>query len=246
LVPWKGFATLIETIKKLSEEINDLRLVIVGDGPDRSVLADLAKINGLERSIIFTGQLSKHEVAAYMKAADLFVLNTAYEGLSHVLIEAIRAGLPIVTTSVGGNPELIEKYARGVMVTYDDKPELAEAIKLARVTAGQVSGAENLLAQFDYDFMISRISELLKNRLIFNDAKTDNQGQDEILTDCDHRTIALIQINFSQDHSETVLPLGILSVGSHLKRCGHKVELINITEKQIDETAAVIAEKNRF
>jgi len=49
--------------------------------------------------------------------------------------------------------------------------------------------------------------------------------------------IILIQINHSADHSEKILPLGILSVGSALKRAGLAVELINITEKEIDQTA---------
>jgi len=56
--------------------------------------------------------------------------------------------------------------------------------------------------------------------------------------------IILIQINHSADHSEKILPLGILSVGSALKRAGLAVELINITEKEIDQTADyVISQK---
>lgn len=53
--------------------------------------------------------------------------------------------------------------------------------------------------------------------------------------------IILVQINYSEDHSEKILPMGILSVGSALKKSGFEVELINITEKKIDQTAILIA-----
>jgi glycosyltransferase involved in cell wall biosynthesis/radical SAM superfamily enzyme YgiQ (UPF0313 family) len=243
LVPWKGFAALIEIMPELSAAISDLKLVIIGDGPDRASLQELVSQKGLEKNIIFAGQLNKQEVAAYLKAADLFVLNTSYEGLSHVLIEAIGANLPIVTTAVGGNPELIEQYDRGLMVAYNDKPGLIQAIKQAQKTNWSALHPGDFLSQFDYDFMLSQISMLLKNEAAIVGVDYSKREQSKVLSDCDQQTVVLIQINFSQDHSETVLPLGILSVGSHLKRSGYKVKLVNITEKQINETAALIAEK---
>lgn len=244
LVPWKGLAALIEVVKELSAEINDLKLVIIGDGPERQNLENSVKAKGLEKNIIFTGQLSRSEVAAYLKAADLFILNTSYEGLSHVLIEAIKADLPIVTTAVGGNPELMEQYGHGFMVAYNNKPELIQAIKQARKINRPIETTGDFLLQFDYDFMVSQTGRLLRAEAVRTDIAITDQRREKILNDCDRQTIVLVQINFSQDHSETVLPLGILSVGSHLKRCGYKVELVNITEKQITEIAAIIAEKN--
>jgi len=242
LVPWKGFATLIAVFKELSLDVADWQLVIVGDGPEHDNLKKLVESNQLENNVLFAGRLDKYEVAAYMKAADLFVLNTSYEGLSHVLIEAMAAGLPIVTTAVGGNPELMDNYARGSLVAYNDKSELIRAIKQAKALNGSAPVAEDFLKKFDYGFMINQTNQLLQTIAIGVNQDNNQQQSSEVLDDCDRQIIILVQINFSQDHSETVLPLGILSVGSHLKRCGYKVKLINITEKQIDETAAAIAE----
>ena len=62
----------------------------------------------------------------------------------------------------------------------------------------------------------------------------------------ENKKIILIQINHSEDHSEKILPLGILSVGSALKKNGFDVELINITEKEIDQTATAVIDKKPF
>jgi glycosyltransferase involved in cell wall biosynthesis len=73
--------------------------------------------------------LSKEELGKRVKAADVFVLNTAYEGLSHQLLEVMDIGVPIVTTEVGGNPELIEKDVSGFLVPCNDVSELVESIE---------------------------------------------------------------------------------------------------------------------
>ena len=62
--------------------------------------------------MILTGILSKDKVNEYLFAADVFALNTAYEGLSHQLIEAVEAGLRVLTTLVGGNPEIEEQITK--------------------------------------------------------------------------------------------------------------------------------------
>lgn len=129
LVPWKGFKMLIEVTAQLRTEYPDIELVIVGDGEERGVLEETAREHGILDQVRFTGRLSKEALGATIKAGDVFVLNTAYEGLSHQLIEVMDLGTPIVTTTAGGNSELITDGVEGFLVAFNDKDALVESIK---------------------------------------------------------------------------------------------------------------------
>ena len=129
LVPWKGFRMLIKMMPQLLQVNQFIRLVIVGDGPDMKMLQTVARNLGLERKVFLVGRKSSSEVALYLAAADVFVLNTAYEGFSHQVVEAMAAGVPVVTTAVGGNREIVTQGENGLLVRYNDEFNLAEAIK---------------------------------------------------------------------------------------------------------------------
>ena len=130
LVPWKGFSVLIEVISELREEIPGLMLYIAGDGPQEKDLRLKIKDLRMENTVILLGRLAHDKLTEYVQAVDIFVLNTGYEGFSHQLLEVMAAGTPIVTTLVGGNPELVEEQKTGLLVTYNDKEALKTAIKL--------------------------------------------------------------------------------------------------------------------
>ncbi len=129
LVPWKGFRMLIKIMPRLSEISQLFRLVIVGDGPDKKMLGSMVKNLGLERKVYLVGRKSQEELATYLAAADMFVLNTGYEGFSHQILEAMTAGVPVITTAVGGNKEIIRQGENGFMVKYQDEFNLIEAVK---------------------------------------------------------------------------------------------------------------------
>ena len=110
LVPWKGFGELIDIVAK-----NSWQLVIVGDGPGRSQLvSQIRKTQAAER-IQLVGQVPREEIKQWFARATVFALNSRYEGLSHTLIEAMGTGAPIVTTHVGGNPEVVEDGTSGLL-----------------------------------------------------------------------------------------------------------------------------------
>lgn len=129
LVSWKGFRMLIKIMPRLSEISQLFRLVIVGDGPEKKVLESMVRNLGLERKVYLVGKKTQEELATYLAAADMFVLNTGYEGFSHQILEAMTAGVPVVTTAVGGNKEVIRQGENGFMVKYQDEFNLIEAIK---------------------------------------------------------------------------------------------------------------------
>ena len=128
LVPWKGFRVLIEVLGELKKSYPDISLVIIGDGEERKKLESQVAKSGLGEHVRFTGRITKEALGASVKAADVFVLNTAYEGLSHQLIEVMDLGVPIVTTKSGGNPELITNGVNGYLVDFNDAAQLVEAI----------------------------------------------------------------------------------------------------------------------
>jgi glycosyltransferase involved in cell wall biosynthesis len=128
LVPWKGFSTLLKIIADIKDELPNITLVIAGDGPLKKSLEQEIKDLDLTKEVRLVGSLSKEALGASIKAADVFVLNTGYEGLSHQLIEVMDLEVPIITTRVGGNPELIENRKSGLLVDYDDHTQLKGAI----------------------------------------------------------------------------------------------------------------------
>lgn len=129
LVQWKGFRMLIKIMPQLLAINQFFMLVIVGDGPEKKILEMMVKNLGLEKKIFITGKKSKEDLAVYLAAADIFVLNTGYEGFSHQILEAMSAGVPMIATAVGGNKEIIRQGENGFMVKYNDEFNLIEAIK---------------------------------------------------------------------------------------------------------------------
>lgn len=130
LVPWKGFSLLIDTMPRLLARIPDARLLIAGEGPEREALEEKVRTLGLGEHVVLLGKLSQKNLFEYIKASDVFVLNTAYEGFSHQILEVAALGIPIITTPVGGNIEIIKDHVHGLLVPFNDSIRLEEACTL--------------------------------------------------------------------------------------------------------------------
>lgn len=166
LVRWKGFDTLIEIFPNLKNKFKEVRLIIVGSGPDKEYLQKLIEERKLENDIALTGALSQDILLRYIKASDVFVLNTGYEGFSHQLLEVMDIGVPIVTTDVGGNTEIIEDKKNGLTTPFNNTKELTKAINkllsdknFADKIANQ---AKKDIQQFSEEKMIKNTIEILK------------------------------------------------------------------------------------
>ena len=124
LVTWKG----IDRIIKVVSSISDVRLIIVGDGTERTSLENLVTDLGTAERVIFTGQVSKQAVLQYLKASDIFVLNSTYEGLPHIVLEAMAVGVPVIATDVGGTGEVVKHEINGLLIPPRDNEALRSAI----------------------------------------------------------------------------------------------------------------------
>lgn len=166
LAPWKGFRMLIKVVPQLLQFNQFVRLVIVGDGGDMAMLQSVVRNLGLERKVFLVGRKSHQELAVYLAAADMFVLNTGYEGFSHQVLEAMQAGIPVITTSVGGNREVIVQGQNGIMVRYNDEFNLVEAIKTIwrqpELAEQLVANGHHTVAAFSVEKMFSQTVELLQ------------------------------------------------------------------------------------
>jgi glycosyltransferase involved in cell wall biosynthesis len=129
LKPVKGLPHLFHALSKLGRERIDWHLDIVGEGPAREEYEQMVARLGLDHKIKFHGLRTKREVAGFMRQADFFVLPSLWENLPCVIIEAMASGLPIVSTEVGGIPELINAET-GILVPPGNVTRLSEALGL--------------------------------------------------------------------------------------------------------------------
>ncbi len=124
LISLKGVDALLELIR----DRKDLRLLVVGDGPERSNWESFATRLDVAERAIFTGSVDREQVMAFMKAADVYVLNSLHEGLPHILLEAFAAGLPVIATASGGTKEVVEDGVNGLLIPPHRKDLIAAAV----------------------------------------------------------------------------------------------------------------------
>ena len=127
LVERKGLGELIRAFALL--ERGRFELEIVGHGPDERVLRELAEGLGVAQEVRFTGALDREGVAQRYREADLFTLPSAAEAFGNVFAEALASGLPIVGSTIGGIPELVEQGVNGLLVTPGNPLALSQAIR---------------------------------------------------------------------------------------------------------------------
>ena len=128
LDPVKGIRYLIAAISKIKDDINDVKLVIVGSGASEVLLKEQARVLGVESRVIFAG--FRTDIEQCLGAFDIFALPSLAEYHSIALLEAMRAGKPIIATDVGGNTESVRHMKEAIIVPSKNSDSLVDAIKL--------------------------------------------------------------------------------------------------------------------
>lgn len=166
LVPWKGIDTMIRILPALMQKSGPVSFLILGDGPEADNLKKLVAKQGLEKNVFLLGRIPHDEIIDYFLAGDLFVLNTNYEGLSHTLLEAMKAQVPIVATDVGGNKEVITNGQEGILVGYNNESELIAActriLTDAETVKNFIAAAAIKLKQFNWEENINQTMAVIK------------------------------------------------------------------------------------
>ena len=130
LIPIKGHDVLIRSVASLSSEFSQLRLEIIGEGPERSALAALAAKLQIAERVRFHGHQSREQVAAAMRRCTIFALPSRYEGLGCVYLEAMSVGKPVIGCRGQGIAEVIRHGFNGFLVGPENDRELALAIAM--------------------------------------------------------------------------------------------------------------------
>lgn len=127
----KGVHHLIAATSRLAASDVPVRLAIAGDGSEVNALREMAASLAIASDVRFEGFVPDERVGEFLAGLDVFVLSSLSEGLPFTVIEAMRAGLPIVASRVGGVPEIIEDGVSGIL--YDPGDEVALAAALERL-----------------------------------------------------------------------------------------------------------------
>jgi glycosyltransferase involved in cell wall biosynthesis len=128
LVAVKGHSILLDAFARLLADNVDATLTIVGDGPLRSELEEVAKRLGIDDRVRLAGRIGQDDLLAYYEAADVFVLTSLAEGIPVVLMEAMATQLPVVASDITGIPELIRDGQEGILVPAACADRFAEAL----------------------------------------------------------------------------------------------------------------------
>jgi len=132
LIPRKGVHYLVSAFACTAKNYPQARLIIVGCAENRAYsddLKDQARELGLDGRVHFVGEVSQAELAVWMRRACVFVLPSLSEGLGRVVVEAMATGTPVIGSSVGGIPEMVEDGVTGFLIPPTNEMALAEQLR---------------------------------------------------------------------------------------------------------------------
>lgn len=128
LIPVKGHALLLRAFARVLCQVPDCSLEIIGEGPERRRLGQLATQLGIANRVVFSGRCGRYDVAEAMRRCSVFALPSTYEGLGCVYLEAMACAKPAIGCFGQGIEEVIEHGKSGMLVTPENEHELAEAM----------------------------------------------------------------------------------------------------------------------
>jgi glycosyltransferase involved in cell wall biosynthesis len=168
LDPRKGHGDLLEALSLVRARVPAARLVLVGDGTERATLEDRARRLGIVEAVDMRGAVP--DGARVLSEMSVFVLPSHVEGMSNALLEAMAAGLPVVATDVGGNPEVVVPGETGLLVRPGDPEALAQAILGLLADPGRArtmgaAGRARVLEHFTVQRMVARHQALYESLL---------------------------------------------------------------------------------
>lgn len=167
LSPEKGQAGLLRVFEQLLSKHPELRLRLVGDGPDRAALEALANELGIAGAIDFVGRLSEQDTLSEIARSDVLVLPSFMEGLPIVLMEAMAVGVPVVASGVAGIPELVEDEVTGLLFPPSQWAKLQSQIERLLSDRGLYDavanrGREKVCAEFDARKSATELEQLFR------------------------------------------------------------------------------------
>jgi glycosyltransferase involved in cell wall biosynthesis len=168
LRPGKGHDVIIDAAPAVLARFPDARFAFVGDGTERARLEQRVVDRGLSRAIAFHGHTD--DVAAHLRESDVFTLPSESEAFPNAVLEAMAAGLPVVTSAVGGILEVVNDDRTGVLVAPRDPAALADALCGVMADPDRArrlaeAGRALVEARYSFDRMVSSVEALYEREL---------------------------------------------------------------------------------
>lgn len=166
--PEKGHNVLVDALPAILDALPQLKLLLIGDGQERSRLQQKIEQLGLGDSVIFTGFQS--ELGPFYHSMDLLVLPSLSEGLPNVVLEAMLYSKPVIATRVGGVPEVVLEGETGFIVEPQSPEQLAGAVinifqNFEQITKFGASGRQRVLEHFGPEQRVKRIAAIYEEAL---------------------------------------------------------------------------------
>jgi glycosyltransferase involved in cell wall biosynthesis len=166
--PQKAHHLLLRAAAQLLDRWPNIQVLFAGDGLERQTLEGLARELGIQRTVRFLGH--RTDVPDILRALDVAVCCSDFEGSPLAVMEYMDAALPVVSTAVGGVPDLIEPGVHGLLVPAGDSTAIAGAVAELlqdpeRARAMGVRGRERRRSEFDIDVLVRRLEDLYRQLL---------------------------------------------------------------------------------
>jgi glycosyltransferase involved in cell wall biosynthesis len=156
LIVTKGCNELISAFIQVKKEFPEMELDILGEGPMKSFLAEKINQHGLGDSIRLCGSIPLPEVAQYIRQANVLVLPSHREGVPNVLLESFASGTPVISTRVGGIPEVVNEEV-GLLVDAKNDQQLATAMERALSMTWSTEAIISHANQFDWQKNVQHV-----------------------------------------------------------------------------------------
>ena len=179
LHPIKQHNVMIKAVASIRAQGHNIKHVIIGAGDAEAELLTQAEQLNISEYVLFLGAID--EAAQYLQAFDIYVQPSRSEALGYTVIEAAQAGLPIITSRVGGLPEIIIHNQNGLLTTSGDVEELSNAIikfiKSPGLGASLGTAAKQTSERFAFTTMLSKTTALYDSNTT-SSAKADSRATD--------------------------------------------------------------------
>lgn len=129
IIKEKGVYELVDAFERVRVQFPDLKLTIAGDGPELNALTSYVDRKNLGNSVLFTGYVRNTAKAKVLLESDIYILPTYSEGCPVSLLEAMAAGLAVITSPVGGIPDIIDDGVNGILIRHPIPSQIATALR---------------------------------------------------------------------------------------------------------------------
>jgi glycosyltransferase involved in cell wall biosynthesis len=165
----KGHEHFLAAAAEISRSFDDVRFLVVGDGPRRAELEGMAALLAISDRVRFVGV--RDDVPTLLRLMDVFVLSSVSEGSPNAVMEAMAAGVPVVASDVGGLREIVADGVSGLLVPAGDSVSLAKAVlglltDPARASAMGAAGQSRAREKYDVGRVVANVEAVLSKLLI--------------------------------------------------------------------------------